>query len=91
MQATILEVTLDDDLLASLRSRVNKGESQSVNDLIQADLRYAAEMAGTDGDFLASVVQAYDEMEADPNLGVPIEDIMRRYGMQIPADRQQIS
>lgn len=71
-----LSVTLPDDLAAQVRAKVESGHYASESDVVIDALRALQDSHRSAEDWLrAEVVQAYDELDADPASGVTLDDV----------------
>lgn len=71
-----LSVTLPDDLAAQVRARVASGEYASESDVVIEALRTLQDCEQSVEQWLRTeVVEAYDELEADPSRGVSLDEV----------------
>lgn len=71
-----LSVTLPDDLAEQVRAKVASGQYASESDVVIEALRTLQETEQSVEQWLRTeVVQAYDELEADPASGVSLDEL----------------
>ena len=71
-----LSVTLPDDLAEQVRAKVASGQYASESDVVIEALRTLQESEQSVEQWLRTeVVQAYDELEADPASGVTLDEM----------------
>ena len=74
----MLTVTLPDDM-RDIEERVAVGDHASESEVVRDGLEALTDSGfELDQDDIAAIRASYDEMKADPSLGVPIDGIMDR-------------
>ena len=71
-----LSVTLPDDLAEQVRAKVASGQYASESDVVSEALRtLQASEQSVEQWLRTEVVQAYDELEADPSSGASLDEV----------------
>jgi antitoxin ParD1/3/4 len=74
-----LSVTLPNDMAAQVKAKVASGEYASESEVIRDGLRaLQAQNRALEHWLRTEVVAAYDELDADPSLGRPLEEVRAR-------------
>lgn len=74
-----LSITLPHDMAAMVKAKVASGEYATESEVIRDGLRtLQARDKAVEAWLRSEVTKSYDELQADPGLGIPIEKIMDR-------------
>jgi putative addiction module CopG family antidote len=74
-----LSITLPHDMAAMVKAKVASGEYATESEVIRDGLRtLQARDKAVEAWLRDEVAKSYDELQADPSLGIPIEKIMDR-------------
>lgn len=72
-----LTVTLPDDIVEAIEAKVAAGEYASESDVVRDSVETLMDFE-LDDNQIAEIRASYDQMKADPSLGIPIDQVMDR-------------
>lgn len=74
-----ITITLPHDMAAMVKAKVTSGEYASESEVIRDGLRILeARDAAMEAWLRDEVARSYDELNADPGIGIPADDVMAR-------------
>jgi antitoxin ParD1/3/4 len=74
-----MSITLPHDMAAMVKAKVSSGEYATESEVIRDGLRtLQARDAAVEAWLQSEVAKSYDEMAANPGVGIPAEEIMDR-------------
>ena len=83
-----LSITLSDEMASNVRAKVASGEYASESDVIQEALRTVYSHEQSLEDWLRHQVAAsYDALRANPETGIPLEEVRTRLAGRTKAPR----